>query len=116
MSRSHFLRCDLCDTPMDSHAPIHGGVIGWMSCPACGYRNVGMSAGDLSICAQRAAVVMKKRRYGQRGMTLRDYFAGQALAGSLANTDAPTPEIEARWAYEIADAMLAERAKEPKAK
>lgn len=50
------------------------------------------------------------------GMTLRDYFAGQALAGSLANTDAPTPEVEAQWAYEIADAMLAERAKEPKAK
>lgn len=54
--------------------------------------------------------------HGPRVMTLRDYFAGQALAGSLANTDAPTPEVEAQWAYEIADAMLAERAKEPKAK
>lgn len=35
------------------------------------------------------------------GMTLRDYFAGQALAGS--------DTISAREAYDMADAMLAAR-------
>lgn len=52
------------------------------------------------------------------GMTLRDWFAGQALAGACAtwcenagrmvNPDAAV----AGWAYEIADAMLEARAKE----
>ena len=45
------------------------------------------------------------------GMTLRDYFAGQALAG-LASLTPPTPEEQAHWAYTYADAMLAERQKE----
>ena len=51
----------------------------------------------------------------QPGMTLRDYFAGQALAGAIANhqydfgyTD---PQEMATCYYEIADAMLAERLK-----
>jgi len=52
------------------------------------------------------------------GMSLRDWFAGQALAGiSMATTTAaihgigkvPPPEIEAEWAFATADAMLAER-------
>ena len=48
---------------------------------------------------------------GDAGMTLRDYFAGQALSGMLAN---PEPldllhnEI-ADYAYEVADAMLEAR-------
>lgn len=43
------------------------------------------------------------------GMTLRDYFAGQALTGLLASdSDAPaTPYYYAAKAYEYADAMLA---------
>lgn len=56
--------------------------------------------------------------YTEIGMTLRDYFAGQALLGFCANTDvtnAVTPEIAANtlatMSYEVADAMLAERAK-----
>ena len=48
------------------------------------------------------------------GMTLRDYFAGQALAG-LAGMGAASEDMEAcdqAWfAYEIADAMLKERSK-----
>lgn len=40
------------------------------------------------------------------GMTLRDWFAGQALAGR--NESAPT-SIIAEWAYEQADAMLEAR-------
>jgi hypothetical protein len=44
------------------------------------------------------------------GMTLRDWFAGQALAGLLSNSnDCFNPEGAARVAFEIADAMLAER-------
>jgi hypothetical protein len=53
------------------------------------------------------------------GMTLRDYFAGQALAGELASqsesflykvgTDGATSA--AKRAFEFADAMIAERDK-----
>jgi hypothetical protein len=43
----------------------------------------------------------------ENGMTLRDYFAGQALAGILANNSAYSdPETHARLAYSHADAML----------
>jgi hypothetical protein len=51
-------------------------------------------------------------------MSLRDWFAGQALAGiAMATTTAaiqgigqvPPPEIEAEWAFATADAMLAAR-------
>jgi hypothetical protein len=56
---------------------------------------------------------------GSRGMSLRDWFAGQALAGQLANSSAicdgvGEPSVSglfAKDAYALADAMLAERAK-----
>ncbi len=49
-------------------------------------------------------------------LTLRDYFAGQALAGYAARMAADTEQFPsyadlARWAYAQADAMLAARAK-----
>jgi hypothetical protein len=44
-----------------------------------------------------------------QGMTLRDYFAGQALVAGVENGH--TYEIMASRCYEIADAMIAERAK-----
>ena len=48
------------------------------------------------------------------GMTLRDYFAGQALVGYLADGQAPlfpsgAKDEVARECYEIADAMIAEK-------
>ena len=47
---------------------------------------------------------------GQRGMTLRDYFAGKALAGLLADKTIEGPaKSYARSAYEVADAMLEAR-------
>jgi hypothetical protein len=60
---------------------------------------------------------------GQRitGMTLRDYFAGQALQGLCARTDGKgfdfasfpkDPMRVALWAYDIADAMLEARKNE----
>jgi len=45
------------------------------------------------------------------GMTLRDWFAGQALVGFLANTSGRAMKDRVRMAYEIADAMLSERSK-----
>jgi hypothetical protein len=55
------------------------------------------------------------------GMSLRDYFAGQAMAGmnasltSAPNWPSPTAQVQmASCAYAMADAMLAERAKESK--
>lgn len=50
---------------------------------------------------------------GYRGMTLRDYFAGQALAGMLINYTTQKfgvgEETCAKGAYQFADAMLAAR-------
>ncbi len=49
------------------------------------------------------------------GLSVRDYFAGQALAGLLAATGVGTPvEQYAETAYRLADAVLAARA-QPKA-
>lgn len=52
---------------------------------------------------------------GVKGMTLRDYFAGQALAAVYTRCDASphaevrTAEAVAKCAYNVADAMLAAR-------
>jgi len=43
------------------------------------------------------------------GMTLRDYFAGQALAGRLAGSSTPFDIYAARYVYRIADAMIEAR-------
>lgn len=53
-------------------------------------------------------------KYSQYGMTLRDWFAGQALAGLSSATDATglwqtDPVSASTRAYVYADAMLAER-------
>jgi len=48
------------------------------------------------------------------GMSLRDWFAGQALFGFGGDLAAGQPLADiGRWAYEAADAMLAAREKEP---
>ena len=44
------------------------------------------------------------------GMSLRDHFAGQALAGMLADPNFSYPDTSTAWAaYVFADAMLAAR-------
>ena len=45
------------------------------------------------------------------GMSLRDYFAGQALAGLCANSELTShfDSPKACWAYKLADAMLKAR-------
>ena len=56
--------------------------------------------------------------YDTPGMTLRDWFAGQAAAACLVNATGITEDVAgkefplvARFSYMLADAMLAERAK-----
>lgn len=48
-----------------------------------------------------------------KGMTLRDYFSGQAVVGSLSaeqpGFEYSSPEHVAEYAYKIADAMLKKR-------
>lgn len=57
---------------------------------------------------------------GHSGASLRDWFAGQALVGTLSNHDllhradlenpeVPTRVVVAQWAYGVADAMLKAR-------
>lgn len=43
---------------------------------------------------------------------LRDYFAGQALAGAVTHEGEEDCEYLAKWSYEMADAMLRQRAKQ----
>lgn len=60
------------------------------------------------------------------GMSLRDWFAGQALAGSLTNPsiaesivelsnarNTPVAVIRATYCYELADAVILQRNKQP---
>ncbi len=55
--------------------------------------------------------------YVSEGMTLRDYFSGQALAGALADPNFNMPPAQlAELAYMEADAMLAARERKEDAK
>ena len=48
--------------------------------------------------------------HGSLGMTLRDWFAGQAMAALICGGAAGLPPDEvAKWAYETADAMIAHK-------
>ncbi len=52
--------------------------------------------------------------FAVEGMTLRDWFAGQALAARVAKADATSAEAQnpaelAKWAYAVAQAMLTQR-------
>ena len=47
-----------------------------------------------------------------KGMSLRDWFAGQVLEGFMASNEHPTmfdPKDDAEYCYAVADAMLAAR-------
>ena len=53
--------------------------------------------------------------YGSTGLTKREWFAGMAMVGNVANSDPqmrPSSHQDvARWSVELADALLAELAK-----
>jgi hypothetical protein len=67
----------------------------------------------------RVGTTITTRQITEGGMSLRDYFAGQALVGAMtgvANADAATPDERAAAflklatiLYEVADAMLKAR-------
>ena len=54
-------------------------------------------------------IPMKDTSFFIKGMTLRDWFAGQALAHPYTRDDKDDPDTVAIWAYQVADSMLAER-------
>jgi hypothetical protein len=65
--------------------------------------------------------IYEDREGNFKGMTLRDYFAGQALVGFIANNGGVNGSKEEKWeaatariSYEIADAMIQERSKDEK--
>ena len=59
-------------------------------------------------------VTPRVERHTYFGMTLRDYFAAKAMHAHITHdgSDDICESGVARWAYEMADAMLAERSKE----
>jgi hypothetical protein len=50
--------------------------------------------------------------YAETGMSLRDYFAAKAMQAQIQCGEFVTKQHTAFWAYEVADAMLAEREKQ----
>jgi hypothetical protein len=64
----------------------------------------------INKCGAAFPVVDEPSGWAWYGMTLRDYFAGQALIGIAWDCGLSKAEA-AETAYEFADAMLAERAK-----
>lgn len=62
--------------------------------------------------AESAALNRSGALSAQRALTVRDYFAGQALIAEARNWETPgvTPEAIAENCYALADAMLAARA------
>jgi len=60
----------------------------------------------------RSLNAMHERYGNMSGMTLRDYFAAAVVIGGIAHPRSNTDAIaHAQFAYEVADAMLAERDK-----
>ena len=51
----------------------------------------------------------KECHFQDSGMTLRDYFAGQAIIAYHADGNFSASEDVANWCYKIADAMLEAR-------
>jgi hypothetical protein len=63
---------------------------------------------------KREQTMTVQAMFAVEGMTLRDWFAGQALAARVAkpdtqSTEAQNPAELAKWAYAVAQAMLAQR-------
>lgn len=63
---------------------------------------------QLTVASGMGGIIELKEKNQNAGMSLRDWFAGQALAGMLRGIGAP-PEAMAQDAYLLADAILAAR-------
>lgn len=57
----------------------------------------------------RAAFSASDDMINYEGMSLRDYFAGQALIATYLNIVGPSPDERASLCYRMADAMLQAR-------
>ena len=69
----------------------------------------GGSAFPASLVADASGDIYTSDQWpGSEGMTLRDYFAAAALQ-RIPYDIMTAPRVQARGAYEMADAMLAER-------
>lgn len=75
-----------------------------------------MKNSDQPAFATASPPSMDHNSYLQEGLTKREYFAGIAFQGFLANDrvikHTPEKEIIARWSVQYADALLAELEKE----
>lgn len=79
--------------------------------PPGGWNNV--NEGDSSWPAFPQHPEQGNMQLWRHGMSLRDYFAGQALTEAFQNGDTEIhDDVMARRCYEIADAMLKARVKE----
>jgi len=56
------------------------------------------------------ACVDSQKQYLQEGLTKREYFAGLAMQGMMANQNLTSTENDtiAKWSVDMADALLAE--------
>lgn len=71
-----------------------------------------MSKNDGGAAFPSPGVILDGRQQGAyEGMTLRDYFAAKAMQAWSVGVYSPKEQVCARVAYEVDDAMLAERAK-----
>ena len=69
------------------------------------------SCGRQTLRQLRRAVENKPLPKAMEVPAMRDWFAGQALASMAHPKDIAEPKISATLAYQVADAMLAEREK-----
>ena len=72
-----------------------------------------MSTGNINPAfplADSCTDYIGSNRAHANGMTMRDYFAAKTMQGMLAAGEGVPNEKLAKWAYGVADAMLAERA------
>ena len=67
-----------------------------------------MNAFPFTTEIQRTESGSGERHFGEAGMSLRQWYAGQAIAGLLANPDwnQADTEVVVGWAFQIADAMV----------
>lgn len=63
------------------------------------------------VCIQ--GQVIQEGWKGKEGMSLRDYFAGKAMQGLLANSELKRADLSyiSDWAYKYADSMIAQKDK-----
>ena len=76
-----------------------------------------MSINDGGTAFPVMSVYIEDQDTNSRGMTLRDWFAGQALMGLMASRNPNSPRFhpsdDAAYVYAVADAMIAAREVKP---